>query len=189
MEKNVIVVDELGNEYEATWPRRAKGLVKNGRARFIEENKICLACPPKIKTEDKTMEHEQINAQESAQTANGIPERESNSPITLEYILHQLEKLQSTDYITEALAWVNDDVSGQGRLGIGNLVEAREGTNRRLIAFYEKMYDDLKKSQEQEQTIITTAIQSLADGITPMEASATLENIVEMAVKRLNKTK
>ena len=41
IEKNVIVVDEQGNEYEATYPKRARGLVKNGRARFIGENKIC----------------------------------------------------------------------------------------------------------------------------------------------------
>jgi hypothetical protein len=36
--KNVTVVDENGNIYEATYPKRAKGLVKSGRARFIEEN-------------------------------------------------------------------------------------------------------------------------------------------------------
>jgi hypothetical protein len=42
MVENVIVVDEQGNEYRATYPKRAKGLVKNGRARFIDENKICL---------------------------------------------------------------------------------------------------------------------------------------------------
>ena len=52
--KNIRVVDEQGNEYEATYPKRAKGLVKNGRARFISENKICLACPPD-KSEDKKM--------------------------------------------------------------------------------------------------------------------------------------
>ncbi len=53
IEKNIIVVDEQGNEYEATYPKRAKGLVKNGRARFIGENKICLACPPQnFETED-----------------------------------------------------------------------------------------------------------------------------------------
>ena len=55
IEKNIIVVDEQGNEYEATYPKRAKGLVKNGRARFIDENTICLACPPNIELEDKTM--------------------------------------------------------------------------------------------------------------------------------------
>ena len=46
IEKNIRVVDEQGNEYEATYPKRAKGLVKNGRARFVDENTICLACPP-----------------------------------------------------------------------------------------------------------------------------------------------
>lgn len=46
IEKNIRVVDEQGNEYEATYPKRAKGLVKNGRARFIDKNTICLACPP-----------------------------------------------------------------------------------------------------------------------------------------------
>ena len=56
IEKNIIVVDEQGNEYKATYPKRAKGLVKNGRARFIAENKICLACPP-----DKIMEDNQMS--------------------------------------------------------------------------------------------------------------------------------
>ena len=46
MQKTVQVVDEAGIRYEATWERRARGLVKNGRARFIDENTICLACPP-----------------------------------------------------------------------------------------------------------------------------------------------
>ena len=53
--KNILVVDEQGNEYEATWPKRAKGLVKSGRARFVEENKICLACPPNTELEGKKM--------------------------------------------------------------------------------------------------------------------------------------
>lgn len=44
--KNVRVIDEQGNEYEATYLKRAKGLVKHGRARFLSDNVICLACPP-----------------------------------------------------------------------------------------------------------------------------------------------
>ena len=55
MNKNIEVVDEAGNVYEPTWPKRAKGLVKNGRARFVEENRICLACPAEEITEDKIM--------------------------------------------------------------------------------------------------------------------------------------
>ena len=35
IEKNVIVVDEQGNEYEATYPKRAKGLVKNALTEIL----------------------------------------------------------------------------------------------------------------------------------------------------------
>lgn len=49
MEKYVAVIDEDGSFLEATYPRRARGLVKKGRARFVdeEETTICL-----IKEED-----------------------------------------------------------------------------------------------------------------------------------------
>ena len=36
------MIDEQGNEYEATYFKRAKGLVKNGRARFVNERTLCL---------------------------------------------------------------------------------------------------------------------------------------------------
>ncbi len=48
IEKKISVMDEAGREYEATYPKRARGLVKKGRARFVDENTICLACPPAI---------------------------------------------------------------------------------------------------------------------------------------------
>ena len=55
IEKNIHVVDERGVVYEATWPRRARGLVKRGRARFLSEDTICLACPPNDDLEDTEM--------------------------------------------------------------------------------------------------------------------------------------
>ena len=59
MNKNIEVVDEAGNVYEPTWPKRAKGLVKHGRARFVDENRICLTCPPD-KTEETHMSNTSI---------------------------------------------------------------------------------------------------------------------------------
>ena len=53
IEKNIIVVDEHGNILEATYPKRANGLVKKGRARFIFTNMICLACPPETKEKNE----------------------------------------------------------------------------------------------------------------------------------------
>lgn len=53
--KNIRVVDECGTECEATYPKRAKGLVKNGRARFVDENCICLVRLPNNDLEDKNL--------------------------------------------------------------------------------------------------------------------------------------
>jgi len=44
--KNIKVVDEQGNLYQETYRRRAKGLIKSGRARFVDANTICLTTTP-----------------------------------------------------------------------------------------------------------------------------------------------
>ena len=145
IEKNVIVVDEQGNEYEATYPKRAKGLVKNGRARFVAENKICLACPPNENLEDKDMS-ENTTTIENAQETKSIE-------ITVEYALAQIEKiLADTQHIQEALYALRDvqskgpgDVGAQGTaMSIANVVKYREETNQQLLAFYREMYNELK---------------------------------------------
>jgi hypothetical protein len=42
IEKNVIVTDAEGKEIGSTWPKRAKGLVKNGRAEYVGDREIRL---------------------------------------------------------------------------------------------------------------------------------------------------
>ncbi len=75
IEKNITVVDEQGNDYEPTYPKRAKGLVKHGRARFVDEHTICLACPPYNETEEPIMEEQTVLQQPEVATeptATGI---------------------------------------------------------------------------------------------------------------------
>lgn len=57
MNKNVIVTDEHGVQIGLTYPKRAKGLVKHGRAVYTGECEIRLtdSCPSGF-TEDKTMQ-------------------------------------------------------------------------------------------------------------------------------------
>jgi len=55
MTKNILVVDLQGKECGVTYPKRAKGLVKKGRARFVNECTICLTRPPH-QTEDEKMD-------------------------------------------------------------------------------------------------------------------------------------
>ena len=155
IEKNIVVVDEQGNYYEATYPKRAKGLVKNGRARFIDENTICLACPP-CNMEDNNM---------SNNTENMAVETKLTEKLTMDYVLGQIEKIATeTEYLHNAISELSKTNScGPGDVGtqekahaLGEIVTSREQTNQRLLSLYEKMYDDLKPqsvSNERERLI------------------------------------
>ena len=147
IEKNIIVVDEQGNEYEATYPKRAKGLVKNGRARFVDENKIGLACPP-----DKILEENEMT--ENIATAAEVVATEENvsKTLSIDYVLAQIEKIvDNTAHITEALNSLKDvrsggpgDIGAEGKArGIADVVKCRETTNQQLLAFYTKVFNDL----------------------------------------------
>lgn len=155
-EKNIIVVDEQGNEFEATYPKRAKGLVKNGRARFIDENKICLACPPKIIMEENEMEE---------------------CTYSIEYILSQIAKIQEqTEYLNtaiEKLSLMGDGESGdpgspgniQGQAkaqAIGDIVRCRETTNQKMLSLYEKMYDDLRPENSNRKLDVLEKLAQIA---------------------------
>lgn len=153
IEKNVTVVDEQGNEYEATWPKRARGLVKNGRARFISDNKICLACPPNIVLEDNRMTNIMENGtDERLGRESGVDKKITHHRA---YLLGQMNKiLEEKDYLyraLETLEKMGDGDNGQA-YGPGNtlgqakanaikdIVCHRETMNQQLLKIYEKMY-------------------------------------------------
>ena len=174
IEKNVIVVDENGNEYEATYPKRAKGLVKNGRARFIDENTICLACPPN-NTEDKIMSENKKADSTINKTSNEIADVKAELPsekLTIDYILSKLEEISvGQAFVTDAILELGKMKSGgPGDVGtqeqakaVGEIIKAREATNQKLIALYEKMYDDLKPKQDSLKEMAMKALERAAD--------------------------
>ena len=146
MEKNIIVVDEQGNQLDATYPKRAKGLVKHGRARFVDEHTICLACPPNdLNLEDRNMS-ENINTKET---------------LSVDYILAQIEKIvEQTAHIHEAIAQIGEMDYGAPECGappddrahaLGDIVRCRETTNQQLLAFYRELYEDLKPTPTMEE--------------------------------------
>lgn len=156
IEKNIIVVDEQGNKYEATYPKRAEGLVKHGRARFINENIICLACPPYKDMEDNIMDF--------PDSFNEYQQEQGSEKLTVLKIFEELKQLRTEkDYIFSALstlekipshgggeAYSPDDVAGQAKAeAIQGIVCCRETTNQKLIALYEKMYDDIMSFKKQ----------------------------------------
>ena len=152
----MIVVDSQGNEYEATYPKRAKGLVKSGRARFVGENKICLACPPNDNLEDNKMS-ENINTNVEQKTAE----------LTKSEVWAQIIKLQ------DQLASLKDtfsaliDISDTNEFEDGDAIESvitevvlnktkvinaifseREATLNSLLDFYKIVDNDLYQQEK-----------------------------------------
>lgn len=74
------------------------------------------------------------------------------TPISVSYVLEKIEQIaEDRDYIHKALEQLAlmpksdpGDIAGQEKAkAIGDIVRCRETTNQRLIALYEKLYDDL----------------------------------------------
>lgn len=160
IEKNIIVVDEQGNEYEATYLKRAKGLVKNGRARFINENTICLACPPKEYLEDNKMENKLTEREIFEQIValqKQITENNANS-------LHRLGDVIDSVYSTESETG-NEQVSE-----VCNVFSQREYNFKIMLELYIKMYDDVRKTEEERKAdLIKSIFSELSSKIKSLE--------------------
>lgn len=148
IEKNIIVTDEQGNVIGTTYLRRAKGLIKKGRAHFVCADKICLVCPP-IQLEETEMSDNTNIVTENAVTGQ-VGEESKN--ITAEYLLCLIEKIaDDTEYLKNALAAMKDslpyisesEAGAPAAQGIAKMVASREETNQQILKLYEKMYDDV----------------------------------------------
>jgi hypothetical protein len=148
IEKNVIVVDEQGNEYEATYPKRAKGLVKNGRARFIGENKICLACPPDKISEEKTMSENLNKVQVFEQIIKLQNSLESMDNILFKIqLVNDSQKYDQDDGGNIIVMDYMPEVSLEKIKAIREIAMSRETTLRTLLDFYLSVY---KKLEDEE---------------------------------------
>ena len=137
IEKNIIVVDEQGNEYEATYPKRAKGLVKNGRARFIDENTICLACPPS----DNILEDNKMSAyNENSVTKKEIFEQIKQLQNQLVNIKEVLVQMNFVDHVFDDDCDYNIDIAKAKIDGMTEVFASREQTIQKMLQFYIDLY-------------------------------------------------
>ena len=179
MTKNIIVVDEQGNRYGATYAKRAKGLVKNGRARFIDENTICLACPPNQFLEESSMEN--------IKTTNASDAVEYSIPYILTQIKHIQDDLTHVQDAMQSIlnlpveSPVSQHVVMPGvakAQALANIIQCRETTNQQLLKFYEKMYEDLRGGKpEPRYEYYQRIVSELADKIDADEIESILSAV------------
>lgn len=138
MVKNISVVDEQGKVYGVTYPKRARGLVRKGRARFVDETAICLVRPPD-KMEDGGMDTE-------GRTEKNVMDAETAEGYTLKDIAFVVQKIDQimaeTDYLRIALERL-DNLDEAQAMAAGNIVESRERTNQSMIRLLEKLIDKI----------------------------------------------
>lgn len=141
MEKPILVTDKTGRSYPPTYLRRANGLVKNGRAYWIDaQARLCLLCPP-IKMEDTFMldtEILELNALEGVTTAA------SGCTLGKDEILTRIDAIiAGNSHLHDGFESINrlGDCEGMAEktTAISDIVKAREATNQKLIALLEKM--------------------------------------------------
>ena len=137
IEKNIIVVDESGNNLGRTWPKRAEGLIKKGRARRLDPATVCLACPPD-NTEDLSMDNDTMPSPEA---------RVSAVSLTPEDLLRRMDAIRGemqslSDAIRTVDALPEDSEAGSRAEAIGRMFCEREVTCRQQISFLERVYSD-----------------------------------------------
>ena len=179
MEKNVVVLDEQGKKIGMTYPKRARGLVKKGRARCVDACTICLACPPDMDLEDIRMNDNNINIPEKSLTEAIITEQESaGKSLTQEYFLDKIDRIaKDTAYLKEAMEFIRQNSKPESPTAVGQMVAAREKTNQMLIDFYKTAYFrlmDKPDPQAKQEEIVASmrrseTINRLLDGIIESE--------------------
>lgn len=68
--KNVTVVDEQGRIIGKTFEKRAKGLIKKGRARYIDAHTLCLIACPQNTSEEQAMNKNIVIDKETGEVLN-----------------------------------------------------------------------------------------------------------------------
>ncbi len=95
----------------------------------------------------------------------------SADKFTINYCLEQIEKIQSqTEHLNQVITELRNMETSGGAAGfadsqkattLAEVVKCRETTNQKLLAFYEKMYDDLKPRpslKEQALSVLGEAV-------------------------------
>lgn len=123
----------------------------------MNENTICLACPPDIMEDIKMSD--KINEKTVAADISSESKSSEATKYSKEYILSQIEKLMADSrHISSALEVLSStahgasnepltpgDISGKARFdAIADVVKCRESTIQQALTFYKKVYDEIK---------------------------------------------
>ena len=133
IEKNIIVVDEYGNELHRTYARRAKGLVKKGLAHFVGDDTICLTDPSGLHEEEQTVNTD-LTIREIFTQMTQLQQQLASNEMSMDHLRRSLEA--ALTYEVDEIAEIVENVC--------SVFTSRERTLQNLLRMYEQMYADLR---------------------------------------------
>lgn len=120
MIKNIVVLDKNGNKAGETYLKRAKGLVKSGRAEYVDEAVIRLVAPPSAANERTETKMDKINI-------NDVISRVDN-------LMSELNKQTANAYATLEKADSDPKI-----VMVGNIAQAHSEAVSKAIEFYKSI--------------------------------------------------
>ncbi|MGN1116589.1 MAG: hypothetical protein ACI4TH_08475 [Candidatus Ornithomonoglobus sp.] len=159
MTKNITVIDENGNIVGSTYPKRADGLVKKGRARWISDTAVCLRAVEKESEANEmavniyevfdnqiSKMQEQLR-DETAETA--MPVRMQILK-TMEVFRAQQQGEKVIDLVKTQLDMMQESLKNEPATPENAL--ARETTRQKMLGIIEKLLDNGGAQQSEKTT-------------------------------------
>lgn len=146
MTKNITVVDENGNILESTYPKRAKGLVKKGRAHWVSDDVIRLCAQNKKEETEmanniyEILDNQITKMQEQLNNADNEWAAGVRIQIlkTLEVFRAQEQGAKLINIIETQLNTLQESLKADDTFTPENVL-ARETTNQKIIELLEKL--------------------------------------------------
>ncbi len=155
MTKNITVIGENGNILYSTYPKRADGLVKKGRAQRISGTAIRLCASPEAKKEDNEMAaniYELFDNQLSKMQEQLRDDDSDNAADVRIQILKTLETLKTQEQTDKVIGIIEAQLFAiQASLASDTAPEnpaAREVTLQKMLELMEKLIDSGKSTNK-----------------------------------------
>lgn len=170
-----MVIDEQGNKLESTYPKRAKGLIKNGRAQYVDENTICLVVLPK----HKILEENEMNS------TNTNLEENKKVEIDFVYIMKKIDEIIAMN--KELYAQNNfEDVTLVP--GAKHPIQCLCETNNKLIEFLQEIYRSITPRQPRVPVeVIESLTSTLNEAISDMNSDPDVVNNLISTIENLGR--
>ena len=166
--QTITIVDEHDKQIGKTYPKRANGLIKNKRARYIDENKIMLiACP----SNEYIMEENKMNNNEL-----------NNNKLDLQYIIDKIDAILANN--NEILNVIKDFDEQDVFENVHHPIQKIINTNNELIGLLKEL---IKPYTVNETENIKYVLEVLSDALQTAVQNDAQPEVVREIIESIKK--